>query len=255
MARSALLNVMVQSALKAGRSLARGLRRGAESAGLAQGSRGLRSARPSRKAEDRSSRRSFCGRARPMVFMGEESEEETGTDGAHRWIVDPLDGTTNFSARHAAFRRLHRALNAMARSWRGLSTIHRPTSSTQPSAAAGRSSNDRRLRVAGRKAMSGCGHWDRRCRISVAVHQWQVPGRAAPRDGRMRRASGVWARQALDLAYVAAGRLDGVLGKSLWNPGTWPQGSLLIRRSRRVWSPHDRRDRHVRHENPWPPGK
>ncbi|MGO8484962.1 TetR family transcriptional regulator, partial [Rhizobium leguminosarum] len=28
--------------------------------------------------------------------FGEESEEIKGTDGAHRWIVDQLDGTTNF---------------------------------------------------------------------------------------------------------------------------------------------------------------
>jgi hypothetical protein len=26
----------------------------------------------------------------------EESGEERGTDGQHRWIIDPLDGTTNF---------------------------------------------------------------------------------------------------------------------------------------------------------------
>ncbi len=36
-------------------------------------------------------------KARPTYgFLGEESDEIKGTDGAHRWIVDPLDGTTNF---------------------------------------------------------------------------------------------------------------------------------------------------------------
>ena len=36
-------------------------------------------------------------RVRPGYgFLGEERGEEAGTDKTHRWIADPLDGTTNF---------------------------------------------------------------------------------------------------------------------------------------------------------------
>src|SRR5580704_1766803 len=36
-------------------------------------------------------------RVRPGYgFLGEERGEVAGTDKTHRWIVDPLDGTTNF---------------------------------------------------------------------------------------------------------------------------------------------------------------
>ena len=36
-------------------------------------------------------------KARPAYgFLGEEGGARAGTDKSHRWIVDPLDGTTNF---------------------------------------------------------------------------------------------------------------------------------------------------------------
>src|SRR3990167_2047399 len=36
-------------------------------------------------------------KARPTyAFLMEEGGEVHGTDGQHRWIIDPLDGTTNF---------------------------------------------------------------------------------------------------------------------------------------------------------------
>ncbi|MFQ5956007.1 MAG: inositol monophosphatase family protein, partial [Kiloniellales bacterium] len=41
--------------------------------------------------------RTELARARPGYgFLMEESGPEPGTDERHRWIVDPLDGTTNF---------------------------------------------------------------------------------------------------------------------------------------------------------------
>lgn len=94
MARSALLNVMVQAAFKAGKSLARDF---GEVQNLQVSLKGPSDyvSQADRKAE-RIIREELL-KARPTYgFLGEEGEEIKGTDGAHRWIVDPLDGTTNF---------------------------------------------------------------------------------------------------------------------------------------------------------------
>ncbi len=41
--------------------------------------------------------RAILSQARPEYgFLGEESEASQGSDRAHTWVVDPLDGTTNF---------------------------------------------------------------------------------------------------------------------------------------------------------------
>ncbi|RVK12652.1 inositol monophosphatase family protein, partial [Sinorhizobium meliloti] len=94
MARSALLNVMVQAVFKAGKSLARDF---GEVQNLQVSLKGPADyvSQADRKAE-RIIREELM-KARPTYgFLGEEGEEIKGTDGAHRWIVDPLDGTTNF---------------------------------------------------------------------------------------------------------------------------------------------------------------
>src|SRR5262245_20740117 len=94
MARSAILNVMVAAATKVARVLNRDF---GEVANL-QVSR----KRPAdfvsaadRRAEDVI--RAELHKARPNYgFLMEESGETKGEDPQHRWIVDPLDGTTNF---------------------------------------------------------------------------------------------------------------------------------------------------------------
>ena len=48
-----------------------------------------------RRAEE--TLRAELAKARPGYgFLGEESGSHAGTDTSHTWIVDPLDGTTNF---------------------------------------------------------------------------------------------------------------------------------------------------------------
>ena len=94
MARSALLNVMVQAAFKAGKSLARDFGE-VQNLQVSLKGPGDYVSQADRKAEKLL--REELLKARPTYgFLGEESEEIKGTDGAHRWIVDPLDGTTNF---------------------------------------------------------------------------------------------------------------------------------------------------------------
>ena len=94
MARSALLNVMVAAALKAGRGLARDFGE-VENLQVSLKGPGDFVSAADRRAE--ATLVAELGRARPgYSFLTEETGVIEGTDRANRWIVDPLDGTTNF---------------------------------------------------------------------------------------------------------------------------------------------------------------
>ena len=94
MARTALLNVMVNAVLKAGRGLARDF---GEVENLQVS---LKGPGDFVSAADRRSEQVLMAelaRARPgFGFLAEESGEAPGSDRANRWIIDPLDGTMNF---------------------------------------------------------------------------------------------------------------------------------------------------------------
>src|SRR3954449_8760954 len=94
MLHSALLNVMV----KAARLAARGLKRDFGEVEKLQVS--LKGPANFVTAADRKAEevlREELGKARPGYgFIGEESGRHEGSDASHLWIVDPLDGTTNF---------------------------------------------------------------------------------------------------------------------------------------------------------------
>ncbi|HUV32967.1 MAG TPA: inositol monophosphatase family protein, partial [Devosiaceae bacterium] len=94
MAFSAILNVMVTAARKAGRSLTRDF---GEVENLQVSKKGPADfvTNADRRAEEIVFNE--LRKARPTYsFLMEESGEVKGTDGQHRWIIDPLDGTTNF---------------------------------------------------------------------------------------------------------------------------------------------------------------
>ncbi len=94
MARSALLNVMVQAAMKAGRSLARDFGE-VQNLQVSLKGPGDYVSQADRRAEQIVY--TELSRARPdFGFLMEESGEVEAKDGQHRWLVDPLDGTTNF---------------------------------------------------------------------------------------------------------------------------------------------------------------
>lgn len=223
MARSALLNVMVQSALKAGRSLARDF---GEVQNLQVSLKGPADyvSQADRKAE--ALLKAELMRARPTYgFLGEESEEHKGTDGAHRWIVDPLDGTTNFLHGMPHFA-VSIALERNGEIVAGV--IYNPSTDELYTAERGGGAflNDRRLRVAGRKAMSdavigtGVPHLGRGHHGKFLVELRHVMGECAG----IRRMGAA----ALDLAYVAAGRLDGFWETPL-EPWDMAAGLILIR--------------------------
>ena len=94
MLHSAVLNVMIKAARRAGRSLKRDLGEVEHLQVSLTGPRNFVT------AADRRAEEIVCeelAKARPGYgFLGEEGGAREGADKSHRWIVDPLDGTTNF---------------------------------------------------------------------------------------------------------------------------------------------------------------
>jgi myo-inositol-1(or 4)-monophosphatase len=170
--------------------------------------------------------RSELAKARPGYgFLGEEGGCTEGTDRTHTWIVDPLDGTTNFLhgiPQFAISIGLKREDTIIA----GL--VYNPATDELYTAERGKGAfgNDRRLRVAARRrladAVVACGlpHLGRgdltQFRAEMAAVQEHVAG--------LRR----FGSATLDLAWVAAGRLDAYWERNL-SPWDLAAGMLLVR--------------------------
>ena len=91
---SANLNIMIKAARKAGRSLVKDFRE-VENLQVSAKGAGDFVSRADREAE-RIIKEELRG-ARPNYgWLGEETGAEPGEDPTRRWLVDPLDGTTNF---------------------------------------------------------------------------------------------------------------------------------------------------------------
>lgn len=223
MARSAILNVMVQAALKAGKSLARDF---GEVQNLQVSVKGPSDFVSQADLKAEKIVHDELMKARPTYgFLGEESGETAGTDGAHRWIVDPLDGTTNFLHGIPQFS-VSIALERSGEIVAGV--VYNPATDELFTAERGSGAflNDRRIRVAARKVLSdcviGCGvpHLGRGHHGKFLVELRHVMGETA---GVRRLGSA-----ALDLAYVAAGRFDGFWEADL-APWDIAAGIVLIR--------------------------
>ncbi|KRB50509.1 MAG: inositol monophosphatase family protein [Pseudomonadota bacterium] len=164
-------------------------------------------------------------KARPgYSFLGEERGLIEGTDKTHTWIVDPLDGTTNFL--HAI---PHFAINiALQREGAIVAAVtYNPVTNELFWAEKGKGCfvNDKRLRVAGRKHLDESvlgtgipflGH-GQHARFLKELHQ------ISQRVAGVRR----FGAASLDLAYVAAGRLDGFWERDL-KPWDMAAGLLMI---------------------------
>ncbi len=163
--------------------------------------------------------------ARPGYgFLGEERGLIEGTDKTHTWIVDPLDGTTNFL--HAI---PHFAINiALQRDGAVVAAVtYNPVTNELFWAEKGKGCfvNDKRLRVAQRSRLDDSvlgtgipwmGH-GQHAKFLKELHQ------ISQRVAGVRR----FGAAALDLAYVAAGRLDGFWERDL-KPWDMAAGMLLI---------------------------
>jgi myo-inositol-1(or 4)-monophosphatase len=170
--------------------------------------------------------RNELSRARPGYgLLFEEGGEVAGSDTRHRWIVDPLDGTTNFL--HGI---PHFAISiALERDGEVIAgVVYEPTRDEMYWAekGAGAYLNDRRLRVSARRQLSealvGTGLPFRE-RGDQPVYLGTLAA-VLPATSGVRR----FGAAALDLAYVAAGRLDGFweFGLSPWDIAA---GMLLVR--------------------------
>ncbi|MCV3207934.1 inositol monophosphatase [Mesorhizobium sp. YC-39] len=223
MARSALLNVMVQAAMKAGRSLSRDFGE-VQNLQVSMKGPGDYVSQADRKAEEILF--TELSKARPgYAFLMEERGAVAGDDSQHRWLVDPLDGTTNFLHGIPLFA-ISIALERQGQIVAGV--VYNPAMDELYTAERGGGAfmNDRRLRVAGRTklndAVIGCGvpHLGRGQHGNFLLELRNV----------MAEVSGVrrLGSASLDLAYVAAGRMDGFweVGLSAWDIAA---GLLLIR--------------------------
>jgi myo-inositol-1(or 4)-monophosphatase len=161
-------------------------------------------------------------------FLMEESAEVPESDGSgRRWIIDPLDGTSNFLHGLPHFA-ISIALEEHGEIIAGL--VYDPVKEDLFHAEKGQGAflNDRRMRVSARSRMTDClvatgapfaGHGDRP----------QFLGEIEP---VMAATAGIrrWGAAALDLAYVAAGRFDGFWERGL-SPWDMAAGLILIRES------------------------
>ena len=222
---SANLNLMVKAARKAGRSLVKDFRE-VENLQVSRKGPGDFVTRADLKAQE-ILKEELLG-ARPNYgWLGEEEAEIEGADPTRRWIVDPLDGTTNFL--HGM---PHWAVS-VALEHKGeivAAVILDPAKDEIFVAEKGGGAfvNESRLRVSGRRRMEEC------------VFATGIPFMARPGLGRMLQdlgrlmpvCAGVrrWGAASLDLAYVAAGRFDGFWerGLSAWDVAA---GILIVRES------------------------
>ena len=223
MARSAILHVMVQAALKAGKSLARDFGE-VQNLQVSVKGPGDYVSQADRKAEEIV--KTELSRARPDYgFLGEEGGYTEGGDSQHRWIVDPLDGTTNFLHGIPLFA-VSIGLERQGQMVAGV--IYNPAMDELYTTEKGGGAfmNDRRLRVAARNKLTdavistGTPHLGRGHHGNYLIQLRNVMGEVS---GIRRTGSA-----ALDLAYVAAGRFDGFWEEGLhaWDVAA---GIIMIR--------------------------
>jgi myo-inositol-1(or 4)-monophosphatase len=165
-------------------------------------------------------------KARPGYgFLGEESGEREGADKTHRWIVDPLDGTTNFLHGIPQFG-ISIALERDGGVVAGL--VYNPATDEMFTAEKGKGAfiNEQRIRVAARKrladAVIACG-LPHRGRGQLELGTKEI-GAMQHEVAGLRR----FGAAALDMAWVAAGRLDGYWERNI-QPWDVAAGLILVR--------------------------
>lgn len=220
---SPTLNIMIAAARKAARALARDF---GEVENLQVSRKG-----PSdfvTNADLKAEKTLFeeLSKARPgYSFLMEERGAVEGTDKSHRWLVDPLDGTTNFLhgiPHFAVSIGLEREGVLVA----GVVYNVVRDELFWAEKGAGAYMNDRRLRVAERRDL-------REALFATGTPFHGKPGHEVflrEVEAVIAKSAGVrrWGAAALDLAYVAAGRFDGFWerGLSAWDIAA---GAVLVR--------------------------
>jgi myo-inositol-1(or 4)-monophosphatase len=223
MHHSALLNVMIAAARKAARALKRDFGE-LEKLQVSLKGPGNFVTAADRRAEE--TLYTELMKARPGYgFLGEEGGRREGADKTHTWIVDPLDGTTNFLHGIPQFA-ISIALEREGTVVAGL--IYNPANEDMFIAERGKGAflNEQRIRVAGRKllgdAVIACG-LPHQGRGDLALSRKET-GAMQEHVAGLRR----FGAAALDLAWVAAGRLDGYWERDI-NPWDMAAGIILVR--------------------------
>ncbi|WP_096785036.1 inositol monophosphatase family protein [Rhodobacter sp. CZR27] len=220
---SANLNLMIKAARKAGRSLVKDFRE-VENLQVSSKGPGDFVSKADREAE-RIIREELMG-ARPTYgWVGEETGATDGQDPTRRWIVDPLDGTTNFlhGLPHWA---VSIALEHKGEIVSGVIFDAAKDEMYWAEKGAGAWMNESRLRVSGRRHMieaifaTGVPFGGR----PTLPATLQDLARLMPTCAGVRR----WGSAALDLAYVAAGRYDGYWERGI-NAWDVAAGIILVR--------------------------
>jgi myo-inositol-1(or 4)-monophosphatase len=207
---SANLNLMIKAARRAGKSLVKDFRE-VENLQVSAKGPGDFVSKADREAE-RIIKEELLGGRPTYGWLGEETGVTEGVDPTRRWIVDPLDGTTNYlhGMPHWA---ISIALEHKGEIVSGVVFDAAKDEMFYAEKGAGAWMNDRRLRVSGRR------------NLHEAVFATGVPfgakktmpamvgdlARLMPACAGMRR----WGAASLDLAYVAAGRFDGYWEREL----------------------------------------
>jgi len=230
---SPALNVMVAAARKAGRALIRDF---GEIENLQVSLKGPGDFVSTADKRTENLLLEELSRARPgYCFLLEEAGIVDGPDKTHRFIIDPIDGTTNFLhgiphfAISIALEREGQLVSAL---------VFNPVTDEMYVAEKGQGAylNDKRLRVAARKKLNES--------ILATGIPWQTRGDhgrfLAELGAAMRETAGVrrFGTASLDLAYVASGRFDGYWEHDL-APWDVAAGILLVREAGGVVSDLD----------------
>ncbi len=220
---SANLNLMIKAARKAGRSLVKDFRE-VENLQVSAKGPGDFVSKADLAAEKIIRDELMAGRP-SYGWLGEESGGVEGEDPTRRWIVDPLDGTTNFlhGLPHWA---VSIALEHKGEIVAGVIFDAAKDELFWAEKGSGAWMNEARIRVSGRSRMIECLFatgipFGGRPALPASL---QDLARLMPACAGVRR----WGAAALDLAYVAAGRFDGLWerGLNLWDTAA---GIVLVR--------------------------
>ena len=220
---SAVMTVMINAARKAARNLARDF---GELDGLQTARKGAADFVSAADLKAEQTLYEELSRGRPKYgFLMEERGEIEGADNSNRFVVDPLDGTTNFLHGLPQFA-ISICLERDRQPYAGV--IFNPATHELFWAEKGEGAwlNDRRIRVSSRKAFD-------EALFATGLPFKGRPGREQSlkeTDKVLAETAGVrrYGSAALDLAFVAAGRFDAYWERGL-NPWDVGAGIVIVR--------------------------
>ena len=223
MANSPVLTVMIDAVRKAARGVQRDF---GEVANLQVSQKGPGDFVTASDKKCEQVLRSMLSKARPSYgILGEEEGETKGTDGEHRFIIDPIDGTSNFM-HGLPFFAVTVALERKGEIVSGVTYNPINDELFHAEKGIGAFVNNRRMRVAARKNLH-------EALVSTNIPHIGQKNHVAHRSEiavLQARTTGVRAlgSTALELAFVAAGRIDAAWCHDL-NAWDMAAGLLFVR--------------------------